>query len=252
MIIVEQRGILSSTSCCLAIITTTNSQPVNNTTGPLEGAVPSSMSLPIMSEKSSPERDSTKSSQDGKVSHHENDLENSRIAAINNRSELAQELPIREVMEHHLDEDPKRIARIRRRVDLRLTLMLALLYLWAFIDRANLGNANIAGMSQDLKLNVENRYSIVTMIFFVGYAIVDIPSTILMKKLTATVMIPTVCLSFGVITIGQGFTKHWGQLALCRILLGLFEGFFLPGTIFLLQVRSNFCDRSIRLLSGLQ
>lgn len=57
-----------------------------------------------------------------------------------------------------------------------------------------------------------------------------------MKKVTASIMIPTICLLFGVITIGQGFVHHWGELALCRVLLGLFEGFFLPGSIFLLQV----------------
>jgi len=42
----------------------------------------------------------------------------------------------------HLDEDEKRIKRIFRRLDLRLVLMLALLYVWAFIDRGNLGNVS--------------------------------------------------------------------------------------------------------------
>jgi MFS family permease len=57
-----------------------------------------------------------------------------------------------------------------------------------------------------------------------------------MKKLSASIMIPSVVLGFGAITIGQGFLKHWGELAACRILLGVIEGAFLPASLFLLQV----------------
>lgn len=57
--------------------------------------------------------------------------------------ESAQEkyhIPMREVLEAHLDEDPQIVKRIKRKVDLRLVPMLSLLYMWAFIDRSNLGN----------------------------------------------------------------------------------------------------------------
>lgn len=49
-------------------------------------------------------------------------------------------VPVREVLAAHLDEDPKIVRRIRWKVDLRLVPMLSLLYMWAFIDRSNLGN----------------------------------------------------------------------------------------------------------------
>jgi hypothetical protein len=49
-------------------------------------------------------------------------------------------IPVKEVLESHLDEDPKKIRRIMRKVDLRLIPILSLLYMWAFIDRSNLGN----------------------------------------------------------------------------------------------------------------
>lgn len=91
-------------------------------------------------------------------------------------------------------------------------------------------------MGADLALTVSNRYSVVAMIFFVGYILIDLASTIIMKKFSASLMIPTVCLVFGILTLGQGFIKHWGELALCRILLGIFEGAFLPAALFLLQV----------------
>ena len=49
-------------------------------------------------------------------------------------------VPIKEVMHAHLDQDQAVVRRIMRRVDLRLMPILSLLYMWAFIDRANLGN----------------------------------------------------------------------------------------------------------------
>ena len=49
-------------------------------------------------------------------------------------------IPMKEVLQSHLDQDPAVVKRVMRKVDLRLMPMLALLYMWAFIDRANLGN----------------------------------------------------------------------------------------------------------------
>ena len=91
-------------------------------------------------------------------------------------------------------------------------------------------------MGEALSLDVGNRYSICAMIFFVTYALIDIPSMIIIKKIGASVMVPSVCLGFGVITIAQGFIHNWPSLAILRAVLGLFEGALLPGTLFLLQV----------------
>lgn len=51
-------------------------------------------------------------------------------------------IPLRAVLESHLEEDSKAVRSVMRKVDLRLVPMLALLYMWAFIDRSNLGNAS--------------------------------------------------------------------------------------------------------------
>ena len=49
-------------------------------------------------------------------------------------------IPMKEALESHLDQDSPAVRRIMRKVDWRLVPMLSLLYMWAFIDRANLGN----------------------------------------------------------------------------------------------------------------
>jgi len=52
-----------------------------------------------------------------------------------------------------------------RKVDWRLVPFLALLYLCAHIDRANIGNAKIEGLTDDLKMN-NIQYNIALSIFF--------------------------------------------------------------------------------------
>ncbi|KAF2158673.1 hypothetical protein M409DRAFT_30836 [Zasmidium cellare ATCC 36951] len=130
--------------------------------------------------------------------------------------------------------EEKQIRRIMRKVDARLVGMLACLYMWAFIDRSALANANIAGMSHDLELNVSNRYSVVAMIFFVGYILIDLPTNYLVSKVGATLWIPSIVCLWGVITIGQGFVHSWGALLACRFLLGLCEGGLIPSAIYLI------------------
>ena len=56
------------------------------------------------------------------------------------RAPIADVLPVKEVIESHLIEDDERIRKIKRKVDLRLVGVLAILYVTAFLDRANLGN----------------------------------------------------------------------------------------------------------------
>lgn len=54
---------------------------------------------------------------------------------------------------HFFDNFPEeKKAKMFRKVDLRLVPVLALLYLSAHIDRANIGNAKIEGMTTDLNL----------------------------------------------------------------------------------------------------
>ena len=48
----------------------------------------------------------------------------------------------------HLDEK-----KILRKMDLRLIPMLALLYLLSFLDRGNIGNAKIEGLTEDLGIS---------------------------------------------------------------------------------------------------
>ena len=94
--------------------------------------------------------------------------------------------------------------------------------------------ANIAGLSTDLKTNVGNRYSVLAMIFFVGYCLIDIPTIYIVRRLGPALWIGTITTVWGIVTIGQGFVKTWGTLVLCRVLLGFLEGGLVPAAMYLL------------------
>ena len=69
--------------------------------------------------------------------------------------------------------DPKAEARLRWKIDLYIIPTVALLYLFCFIDRANIGNARLAGLEKDLKLKGYD-YNQVLSIFYISYIIFEV------------------------------------------------------------------------------
>lgn len=93
-----------------------------------------------------------------------------------------------DVEEELSDIDPARDRRLTRKFDLHIVPWLFGLWLLAFIDRSNIGNANIDGLPQTLNLH-GNQFNIALTVFYVPYICVDVPSNwfikvrILFKKL---------------------------------------------------------------------
>lgn len=50
----------------------------------------------------------------------------------------------------------------------------------SFVDRANIGNAKIAGMEKDLNLR-GMRYNVAVTAFFIPYALLEVPSNVVLK-----------------------------------------------------------------------
>ncbi|KAM5369030.1 hypothetical protein ACJZ2D_009233 [Fusarium nematophilum] len=123
--------------------------------------------------------------------------------------------------------------RVFRKVDVRLVPMLAVLYLICHIDRANIGNAKIEGMVEDLGMTGV-QYNTVLSIFFIPYVLLEVPSNILLKKFKRPSMylgILTLC--WGIIMTCTGLVQNFGGLMTTRVLLGIFEAGFFPGAIYL-------------------
>lgn len=53
--------------------------------------------------------------------------------------------------------------------------------------------------------------------------IFQFPANIVCRRLGPCIWLPSLAVSWGIVTLGQGFSTEWTQVIGCRILLGIFE-----------------------------
>ncbi|KAH5432711.1 hypothetical protein HBI47_093550 [Parastagonospora nodorum] len=126
----------------------------------------------------------------------------------------------------HLDEKA-----ILRKMDLRLIPMLALLYLLSFLDRGNIGNAKIEGLTEDLGMSGA-QYNWCLTVFFFTYAAFEVPSNLLLKKLRPSVWLPTIMVAWGIVMTLMGIVQNYHGLLIARIFLGVTEAGLFPGVAY--------------------
>ncbi|GEM06815.1 major facilitator superfamily protein [Rhodotorula toruloides] len=136
---------------------------------------------------------------------------------------------VENIQQLHSQVDTKAEKRLLRKLDLIILPQVTLLFLFNFIDRSAIGNAQPAGFAKDVHLKTSPpQLNIGLMIFFVFYILIEIPSNLILKK------IGSLCIGFGAVTIGSAFISNFGEFVGVRILLGIFEGGVIPGIAFLL------------------
>jgi MFS family permease len=121
------------------------------------------------------------------------------------------------------------LAPIVRRVTRRLIPVLLLMYILAFLDRANLGFAK-AAFQADTGLS-DAAYALGAGIFFIGYAALEVPSNILMRKLGAKIWLARIMISWGIVSALMMFAQTEWAFYVLRVLLGITEAGFFPGVI---------------------
>ncbi|KAF2219732.1 phthalate transporter [Elsinoe ampelina] len=139
-------------------------------------------------------------------------------------------------VEHAVDSfSPAEDKAMRRRIDWRLVPALGLMYGCSLMDRTNLPNAAIAGLTRDLALNVGYRYSLINLTFFISYVVFQPPMTVLCRKIGPTMLLPGICLLWGIVVLGFGFVNNWQSMVGLRFALGFFEAGFFPGCVYVLS-----------------
>lgn len=71
-------------------------------------------------------------------------------------------------------------------------LKLCILYLLAFLDRTNIGNAKIDGLQKSLNNLSTGKYNAALSIFFVSYSVFEPLTNILLKRLRPAIFIPII------------------------------------------------------------
>lgn len=122
-----------------------------------------------------------------------------------NKEILDTELQITDALSDEADLNDVVVKKLLRKIDWRLVPTLACLYALALVDRVNLPNARLAGMDQELGISIGNRYSILTMMFFVPYILFEFPANLIMRKFGPAKWLGAIGFSWGVVTLCMGF-----------------------------------------------
>ncbi|GFF82231.1 uncharacterized transporter C1002.16c [Aspergillus udagawae] len=124
--------------------------------------------------------------------------------------------------------------KLMAKIDWHVLPSLFIMFLLAFLDRINIGNAAVLGLKEELHIETGTKYNTALTIFFVPYIIFEIPSNILLKKLKPHVWLPLIMFGFGLVTVCQGLVSNWGGLMTTRWFLGMFEAGLSPGCFYLI------------------
>ncbi|RDB15711.1 High-affinity nicotinic acid transporter [Hypsizygus marmoreus] len=122
-----------------------------------------------------------------------------------------------------------------RKIDLKLMPILALLYMLSFIDRGNIGNAKLQGLTTELNLT-GNQYNIALTTYFIPYAILECPANLVLKKFRPSRWLPGITVLWGVIVVLMGIVKNFHQLVGVRACLGAAEAGLFPGVVYYLTL----------------
>ncbi len=115
------------------------------------------------------------------------------------------------------------------KVSWRLLPLLVVCYVIAFIDRINIGFAQLQ-MKQTLSFSDE-AYALGAGIFFIGYFLFEVPSNLLLEKIGARKTLLRIMFCWGIVASAMMFVQTPTQFYVLRFLLGAFEAGFFPGVI---------------------
>jgi MFS transporter, ACS family, tartrate transporter len=138
--------------------------------------------------------------------------------------------------------------RTRRRIAWRLLPFVFLLYLVAYLDRANM---SFAALKMNLDLGFSDRvYGLGVAMFFIGYVLFEVPGAVIAERWSARKWTARIMISWGLVTILSGLAHSRGQFYAARFFLGMAEASFFPGMIVYLThwIRQSERGRAVAIL----
>lgn len=115
------------------------------------------------------------------------------------------------------------------KIALRVVPFLFLCYVVSFLDRINIGFAQLQ-MKHDLGFS-DAMYGLGAAIFYIGYVLCEVPSNLLLARHGARRTFARIMILWGVASVCTMFVKTAGQFYVLRFLLGVFEAGFFPGIV---------------------
>lgn len=131
-----------------------------------------------------------------------------------------------------VDDDAALERETMRRVSMRLLPFLFVLYVFNFVDRSNVALAALQ-MNRDLHFS-SSAFGFGAGIFFIGYALFEVPSNVVLHRFGARRWIARIMISWGILASLMMFVRTPMQFYVVRFLLGVAEAGFFPGVVYYL------------------
>ena len=112
----------------------------------------------------------------------------------------------------------------------RILPLILLAYVVAFIDRINVSFASLQ-MNADLRFSA-TIYGLGGGLFFLGYALFEVPSSMMLARFRARQWIARIMITWGILAAGMMFVHTPPQFYVMRFLLGVAEAGFFPSVVY--------------------
>ncbi|NWA04149.1 MFS transporter [Pseudomonas gingeri] len=125
------------------------------------------------------------------------------------------------------------LSALYHKLNWRLLPLLFIGYVFAYLDRINVGFAKLQ-MQSDLGLS-DAAYGAGAGIFFIGYVLFELPSTLMLPRIGARKTFSRILVMWGITSACMLFARDVPTFYAMRFLLGVFEAGFAPGLIYYLS-----------------
>ncbi|KAH7887035.1 major facilitator superfamily domain-containing protein [Phlebopus sp. FC_14] len=127
--------------------------------------------------------------------------------------------------------------KLLRKLDTRILPIASLLYMFAYLDRSNLGNARLQGLPQDVLGGDPTGllFDWLVSVFFIPYILCQVPWTVLSKCFNPRIWIGCSAVLWGSCSTLMAAGNSFTGLLIARLGLGFFEAAFGPSVVLYLS-----------------
>ena len=117
-----------------------------------------------------------------------------------------------------------------RKVKSHVLPLFVIMFILNYIDRVNIGFVR-THMEHDLGIGAA-AYGFGAGLFFIGYALFEVPSNMLLQKVGARIWLTRIMFTWGIVATMMAFIQNETHFYILRFLLGVAEAGFFPGVIY--------------------